>query len=56
MAVLQALLPLLCPSSIRKYRQISPLLLTLLLTIADTSFLGALLCCADLVEGSLYML
>src|SRR5215212_3583405 len=41
MAVLQALLALLCPPRIRKCRQISPLLLTLLLTIADASSLGS---------------
>jgi hypothetical protein len=41
MAVLQVLITLLSPSSMRQYRQISPLLLTLLLTIADASFLGS---------------
>jgi hypothetical protein len=35
MADLQVLMNLLCPSRIRKYRQISPLLLTLLLTITN---------------------
>ena len=40
MAVFQAFLVLICPLSIRQYRQVSPLLLTLLLTIADTPFLG----------------
>jgi len=40
MAVLRVLLALLCPPSIRKCRRISPLLLTLLLTIARASFLG----------------
>jgi len=37
MVFLQVLVALLCPSNIRQYRQISPLLLTLLLTIADAS-------------------
>jgi hypothetical protein len=37
---LQALLALLCPPSIRKCRQISPLLLTLLLTMANVSIPG----------------
>jgi hypothetical protein len=39
MAVLQVLTTLLCPSRIRQYRLISPLLLTLLLTIAAASVL-----------------
>jgi hypothetical protein len=41
MAILQVLVNLLCPPSIGQYRQLSPLLLTLLLTIADASFLGS---------------
>jgi hypothetical protein len=41
MAILQVLVTLTSPSSISKYRQISPLLLTLLLTNADASFLGS---------------
>jgi hypothetical protein len=45
MAVFQVLMTLLSPSSIHQYRQILPLLLTLLLTIADVLFLGVLGMC-----------
>jgi hypothetical protein len=51
MAVLQVSMILLRPSSIRQYRQISLLLLTLLLTIAYASFLGSHCFCTGLVVG-----